>query len=582
MSGLFGTLNISKRGMFVQQKAIDVTSHNIANANTEGYSRQRAKIETTRPFGMPSIHNVAEPGQLGTGAQISAIERIRDAFLDFQVRTELSTYSNYDTRYKFLYELESILNEPTDTGISSLMTEFYNSWNELAKHPESSYSRTVVAQKSKTLADALNHSYNQLNKLQSNAQELIKSNVFEINNILDQIDSLNQEIMAVKVAGKMPNDLMDKRDLLLDELSQKFNIEIDKKAYEGIDVKPGNDGLPMVKAIENEKDVYRLSYIDTIGEKQADGKVKITYYQFGNKESDKFKREIEVDKLTDDDIKSLNECRVLWTDKDGNIVGKDDKNAAVKDIVDKGGKTDKDKIMTACFKPKDGTLKGLMSIQNDVNSYIEQVNRLAKALAWSVNAIHTVGIDSADLNYRLFFVNKDAVADDTDINAGNITVNEDILKDVMLINAKKENASGESDNTRALAIAALKDTYLMIQDIGGTGGTAINSRDDLINKNGGFTADLMIKSNVAGIKMDGYFKDTVDRLGVQSQQAKKTVKNKLDLLDSFNESRMSVSGVSLDEEVANLIQFQHAYQANAKIISTVDELLDVVINGLKR
>ena len=93
---------------------------------------------------------------------------------------------------------------------------------------------------------------------------------------------------------------------------------------------------------------------------------------------------------------------------------------------------------------------------------------------------------------------------------------------------------------------------------------------------------LKIENSTSGMKMDAYFKDTIDRLGVQAQEAQRMVSNQEDLLHSVDESRASVSGVSLDEEMANLVQFQHAYNANAKIIATVDELLDVIVNGLKR
>jgi flagellar hook-associated protein 1 FlgK len=110
VSGIFSTFNIATRGMAAQQKAIDVTSHNIANANTEGYSRQRAVMETTTPFGMPSLNNAAEPGQLGTGAVVSAVERFRDAFLDYQTRVETSTKGQYDTKQTILGEVESIFN----------------------------------------------------------------------------------------------------------------------------------------------------------------------------------------------------------------------------------------------------------------------------------------------------------------------------------------------------------------------------------------------------------------------------------------------------------------------------------------
>lgn len=590
MSGLFGTFNVAKRGMFVQQRALDVTSHNIANANTEGYSRQRAKIETTRPFGMPSINSVAEPGQLGTGSQIAAIERIRDSFLDYQVRSETSTYGQYDTRNKFLSEIENILNEPKDTGISNLMTKFFNSWQELSKKANDSNARTVVAQQSKDLADSLNHTYKQLTKLKENAQNLIKSTVFEVNNIVSQIDQLNQEIMAVKVAGNMPNDLMDKRDLLLDQLSSKFNINIDKKSFEGVNVNPDDGGLNLVKAVQNKEDVYRLSYISNIKETTpGSGTYEITYYKFGNMESENNKKTITVSGLSKDEAKKIDECRILWADLDGNAVDVTSAAAGPKPPLT----ADKDKILGSLFSPSDGEFKGLISIQEDVNSYIEQVNKLAKALAWSVNAVHsgttnvsntTDGSDPYNKPLDFFVSNKGngVIGAETEITAENITVNPEIIKDVMKIYTQTTPNSGESDGPRALAIAQLRDVLMKVQNIG----VSINSRADLFDAaKGGNTLKangLGITNNLDGVKLDGYFKDTVDRLGVQSQQAKRMVKNQLDLLDSFMESRMSVSGVSLDEEMANMVQFQHAYQANAKIIATIDELLDVVVNGLKR
>ncbi|NLZ49750.1 MAG: flagellar hook-associated protein FlgK, partial [Clostridiales bacterium] len=262
MSGLFNTFNIAKKGLFVQQKSIEVTSHNIANANTEGYSRQRAEIQTTRPFGMPTLNTTAEVGQLGTGAEVSAINRIRDSFIDYQVRTETSTYGQYEAREKFLHEIESIFNEPTETGISTLIGKFFDSWQQLSKQANSSNARTVVAQQSAALADELNHTYTQLKNLKENASSLIRSSVFEINNLLNQLDQVNQQIIGVKIAGNIPNDLMDKRDLLLDELSKKFNINLDKTSFDGFDVKPVDtqgvkDGY--VLKSENNDDAKRFS-----------------------------------------------------------------------------------------------------------------------------------------------------------------------------------------------------------------------------------------------------------------------------------------------------------------------------------
>lgn len=593
MSGLFGTFNIAKRGMFTQQKALDVTAHNIANVNTDGYSRQRAKISTTRPFATPSIHNTAEPGQLGTGSQIAAIERIRDSFIDFQVRAETSILGQYSTREKFLSEVEGILNEPTDTGISNLMGEFYKAWQDLSKHPEGSNTRVVAAEKSASLANSINHTYGQLEKLKENSKELTRSAVAEVSALLDQIDKLNQEIMTVNVSGKMPNDLMDQRDMLLDEISSKFNIKIEKSNYEGINLKAEDSNLNMIKAVNNKTEVNRLSYVDSIDAKkdpktgQYTGDIEVTYYKLGNKLSaeNKVTVTLKMDPADQNEIsrikKELEDSRVIWTNVNGEPV--DDNGVSLGTIDSVTGELNLDptkSFNTSLFKPSKGELKGLMSINDDIQKYENDLNRLAKSLAWSVNAIHTKNIDKND--QILFFVNKDGGSED-DINASNIAVNPEIMKDVMKIIVGSSKESGESDNERALAIAGLKDTILMIQDIG----SDIKTREDLIGvkgSNGFDTApnEFFIKNNVKGMKMDAYFKNMVNKLGVDAQEAKQTAKNQRKLLASFEESRLSISGVSEDEEMTNLIQFQHAYQANAKVIATIDELLDVVINGLKR
>lgn len=594
MSGLFSTFNVAKRGMSVQQKAIDVASHNIANANTEGYSRQRVTIETTRPFGMASMNSVSEPGQLGTGAQISAIQRVRDTFLDYQVRVETSTYGKYEARQKFLNEVESIFNEPSDTGLSTLIGKFYDSWHQLSKQAHSSNARTVVAQQSAALADELNHTYSQLTKLKENANSIVQNTVFDVNGLLNQVNDLNQQIIGVKVAGNMPNDLMDKRDLLLDQLSAKFNLKITNRHFEGIDVYPADvDGVaqPAVIKAEPNYQVNRLSSIQGM-QKIADGTYEITYLPLSDISSSS--KTIKVTGMTEDKVKELEQSRVLWANSSGTAV---DNGGSV---IEDGATVDYSKL--SLFKPASGELNGYMTVTKDIDIYIDQLNGLAKALAYTVNAVHSGKTDASEDKVP-FFVNSKIANDETktiddilegesEITAGNIAVNKEILKDVMKIKtrtnddqfdyASENNLDGETDGARAQAIANLRNVLLRIQDIG----TKINSREDVFDSTLGGNSlsnnGMTIGNNLNGMTVDNFFKDTMNKLGVQAQEAKRIVKNQESLLSSFNESKLSVSGVSLDEEMANLIQFQHAYQANAKIIATVDELLEVVVNGLKR
>lgn len=609
MSGLFATFNIGKRGLFAQQKSIDVTSHNIANANTEGYSRQRATLETTRPFGMPSMNNQVGPGQVGTGVDVSCIQRIRDGFMDYQVRREKSTLGQYEARDKYLSEIESIFNEPSDNGLSNLIGKFFNAWDQLSKQPESSNARTVAAQQSAALADELNHTYNQLMSVKSNAQESIKQSIFDLNGMLDRLDKLNQQIMSVKVSGMEPNDLMDQRDLLLDQLSEKFNINVEADNFYSVNVSPedksgldANGNSLLIRKNPNDA-VRRFSYVtgmekgsEVAGSDPQKYEYKVTYLRNGDKD----KTETIYVNMTEDEYKQLDQCRVLWSQNDKNNDAANgmaiDKNGAVikastiADAIDFGD--------LALFSlPKDenkGELKGYMSVQKDVDNYIDQLNKLAKGLAFAVNAVHSGEKDSA-ADDMPFFINKDAAQytdgvlnnltdtldGEVEITAGNISVNIEIIKDVMKIKTGTTGdpeVDGENDGKRALAIAQLRDTLIKFQDIDST-----TKREDFIELESDSNLGVFtVKSDINGMKVDSYFKDTIDKLGIQGQEAKRVVQNQDILLRGFQERRDSISGVSLDEEMANLVQFQHAYQANAKIIATVDELLDVVINGLKR
>ncbi|MCT8976141.1 flagellar hook-associated protein FlgK [Clostridium sp. CX1] len=642
MSGLFGTFHIATRGLFAQQRAIDVTSHNIANANTEGYSRQRVELETSRPYPMPAMNNAAEPGQIGTGVTVSAINRIRDSFLDYQVRTEMGIDGQFKGRDKFLGEIENIMNEPTDTGISTLIGKFFDAWNTLATSAKESNARSIVAQQSLALTNELNHTYTNLESLKGNTQIMIKDTVFDINSMLSQLNQINQQIKQVRVSGNIPNDLMDKRDLLLDKLSVKFGIKIDKKQFDGIDVTTSNDGkyagtgdngnaplgtdgkpLNIVQALDPNNSV-KFSYIKSIVKEgsteekfDGEGEYTVTYYKNGDTTSEKNKVTIKV-KLEDtgepgeagyvsaaDKFKQLDESRVIWANNNG-VALKVDGTRKISGLADESNLVNDQSCSfeeLALFKPPTGELKGYMSVQQDIETYQGQLNKFAKALAFAVNGIMSqskgsVKDNGEDINN--FFVNRDAAKNgvytgdesaisiaEQNITAANITINQAIIDNPMRIKTAAkydENGnplSGESDGTRALAVEMLRDRLMSIQNVN-SDTTKAGFLDKIFSQDPSLGNLNVITNDIGGMTLDSYFKDTVNRLGIQEQEARRMVENQAKLLAGFEESRASVSGVSLDEEMANLVQFQHCYQANAKIISTVDELLDVVVNGLKR
>ncbi len=604
MAGLFSTFNIGKSGINVSQSTINTTSHNISNSNTVGYTRQRAKVVTSTPLST----GITGTGQMGTGAKVEAIERVRDTFVDYQVRSSNSKLGSVNIKNDILSQVEDIFNEPSDTGISSMVGKFFDSWQEVAKQPNSSNTRTVLAQNTLALTNALNSTYRKLEDLEENCQKQIKQNVVDVNTLLDKIDKINQEIKTVTASGETPNDLMDTRDNYLDQLSSIIGISTDNKSYNGMDVKATDSGIMVNSTLVSSDKMLsaRLSYISGIETDPNNSDIKvITYYKLGDSTTNGEKQTVRVVGLSDEDIESLTASRVLWADANGQLTRAD--GYPVKD----GELINAQELMA--FKATTGEIAGNTEAQKDIREYKAHLNSLAKSLAFSINAVHS-GLSSTNnaggtpaYDALPFFVNSDVARYDSsgnisnisqlldsesEITAKNITINKEILNDVMKIKTKthdcnfetsrENNIDAEGDGARASAIASLRDKLLRVQDFGDT----INSREDLFKSSkGGATLSnfgMTISSNTTGMTFDSFYQDTIDKLGVAASAAISEVSTQTNILNNLENSRDSVSGVSLDEEMANLIQYQHAYSANAKVISTVGELLDVIINGLIR
>ncbi|AGB42150.1 flagellar hook-associated protein FlgK [Halobacteroides halobius DSM 5150] len=216
----FGGLEIAKRALQVQKKSLEVTGHNIANANTEGYSRQRAIRTATDPL------SVSGAGQVGTGVKISQIKRIRSEFVDQQIRQESSTKGMWEMKRGALKKIELIFNEPSDKGLRNSMGEFFNSLEELNNRPESKAVRATVRQKAKALTNMFNHLDTQLEDYQGSLNRRIKTKVEEINSYGQRIADLNKQIVAVESNNQNANDLRDKRNLLVKKLSKLTNTQV--------------------------------------------------------------------------------------------------------------------------------------------------------------------------------------------------------------------------------------------------------------------------------------------------------------------------------------------------------------------
>ena len=227
MINSFYGLEMARRATNAFRLGIETAGHNIANANTEGFSRQRINLVTSYPFPNPGIMSPVMPGQIGTGVEVDSVTRVRDAFLDFQYRQQMSPLG-YWAQIKNVYNnIEMLIAEPNRQGIQSSLDEFWASLQELNKNPESAPVREAVIQQAKTLGTFLDQLVSNLDKYADQINSQIKYDVDDVNDKLTQIAALNKTIAQLEAAGMNPNDLYDKRDLLVDKLSQLVNVTIE-------------------------------------------------------------------------------------------------------------------------------------------------------------------------------------------------------------------------------------------------------------------------------------------------------------------------------------------------------------------
>ena len=226
MINSFYGLEMGRRAANAFQLAMQTAGHNVANASTEGFSRQRVNLVTTIPYADPGIMSPVMPGQIGTGVEAQSITRVRDAFLDFQYRQEMSPLG-YWAQIKTVYNnIEMFISEPNREGIQTSLDEFWASLQELSKNPESAPVREAVVQQAKTLGTLLDQFLSNLNNLANQLNSQVKYDVEDVNLKLNQIAELNKKIAQLEASGMNPNDLYDARDLLVDKLSQLINITV--------------------------------------------------------------------------------------------------------------------------------------------------------------------------------------------------------------------------------------------------------------------------------------------------------------------------------------------------------------------
>ena len=218
MPGLTALLELAKRSMHAQQMAMNVTGNNIANAERTDYSRQTIEMTSSYPLKYPE-------GSFGTGVEVKSVNRIRDKFIDSELRKEYSLQGKWAYREQALSKIETVFNEPSDYGMNKMLTEFWNSWQDVSNNPESLSARTALIHKAEQMTTHFNYLNGKLREFQTNLNTDLQLKIKNINSLASQVASLNNEIATAADSTSVHNDLADQRDAFIDDLSKLIDIE---------------------------------------------------------------------------------------------------------------------------------------------------------------------------------------------------------------------------------------------------------------------------------------------------------------------------------------------------------------------
>lgn len=476
-SSFFG-LETALRALEAQRGAVEVAAHNVANAQTPGYTRQVARLVPTTPYRTADLQGPTGPGTWGTGVDIAEISRVRDAFLDRQVRAQASLGGRYDAMDKALGEIEAMLNEPGTSGLSASFDAYWKAWQSVGNDPQNLAARRVLLQTAGALGQDLGTLDGQWLSARDDIDRQIQDNVSQFNEISQQIASLNQKIVGLTTAGQNPNDMLDQRDLLVQQLGTIASVQTKENGDGSLDVWMGGVSV-----------VHRFSS-DTL---QVDTSV----------------------------VGSIS-LRWASTGQPPQIAPGDS-----------------------------GSIAGLLDMRNTViPGYRAQLAAIAQALATQTNTLHEKGAALASATAGTTPPGGDGY-DFFDFTAPTVTqplrltLDADVAASPQNI-AAAQVGKGPGDGTTALDIAGLVD------------------RTGVVG---------------AGSIQDAY-RGLVGQVGADRLEARTRSENTQALLQGLDVQRQSVEGVSLDEEMARLVQFQHGYEAAARVFNTVDQMINTVVNGL--
>jgi flagellar hook-associated protein 1 FlgK len=566
MGTLFSALDLGRAGLHVSQVQLDVTGHNIANVNKPGFSRQRVQI-------LERVPNIEIYGAIGRGPYVAGIDRLRDQFLDVSFRQENATFSAAQTAATYFSRIEDIVNEPGDTGLSERLNAFFDALQDFAGAVDDMPTRVATIQEAGALAGVFNEIDQRLNLLRTNANSQVRDTVTEINSLGMRIAELNTSIQRLEATGRAANDLRDDRDILLDELAGLVNIQFNERENGIIDVLIGGDqfitgrnvrqlvAVPTPTIDPKRPDMVEVRFAENnapvhIRDGSLHGLLQIRDGAIAGLEDqiDELARAIilEVNRLQasgngltnfDDTIRTqfpvsdaaefLNEAGLPFPVNDGTI-----------DVMVYDNNGNLLESITILITANGPAASFLGAVSGAIDTLANLQSSVTDGIMTITPAPGTNFVFANDTSNFLVATGLGGVFKGTD--AGTIALNPDIdRRPDWLTSSDTLDIADTGNNTIALLMAQLRNTPILV-------------------------------SNTQNV--NEYYEGTLVALGVDARSNAQILEIQRDAVQDFDTRRQEMSGVNIDEEITNLLQYQRAFEASARIITTVDRMLDTLLN----
>ncbi|UQU65433.1 flagellar hook-associated protein FlgK [Couchioplanes caeruleus] len=485
MGSSFGSINTALTSLYAQRRGLDVAGQNIANATTEGYTRQRVDMQAQ--VGSTVGVRWATTDGLGTGVAVSDVQRLRDQYLENRGRTEHANSAYLSNQAATYTSLEDVFAEPSSTALQAQMHDMWAAWGDVGDEPTSVAARSALLQQSSVVAEGLNSAYGALDaQWSANATQLTKY-AAEVNTAAGTIAQLNDSIVKAKATGVVVNELEDRRDLAVMKLSELVGATASVRDDGSMDVYVGNALLVNRTTTRPMTATAGVSTLDAQRDYNANP------------------------------ANGTKSAGLTWVDTG--------------DVVQAGGR------MGSMTETMTTILPGMA----------QKLDKVAKTLVDTVNAATTSAYKTDGTAGTEFFTGDFS----TGRYARNITVAITNPKDVA-ISAKNET---NPDGTPKL-------------DAGG----------NPIGTNDGSKATTLAGTATKVGSPDLVYQDMIADLGVNAQTSTRRSEIQVNVTAQVDAAREAESGVNLDEEMTNLLTYQRGYEAASRVLTTIDSMLDQLIN----